>query len=858
MTKESLHALASDDPMSPRQPIALRRHQQRALFALLVTISFSAPMVTLGLYFKQGMSALTWVGVFISLSMAFLLLSFRLGHHRLTAQMLIFGLIITSAGGVVAHGSVRSGAMFMMLGAVVGAGAFLSRRALIAAGVLCVGLVGALNWLDYAGMLPEASLQPGWTVFLTQAVVLVSMLVSVSYGRYHLSHAFHSQEIALERARDVEANLRASEVQFRALFQNNPVACVVQSVRHQRVLDANDAFQAMFGYSRDELTVEDRPNFWENRHDELKFQAMLEATRRVSGMRTKAVRRDGSVFDSVIYAEVVPHGPDHLLIAMVLDVTAEAQARRELESSQERFAKAFNFSPLGMTITRLSDGRFMEVNPANERVLGYTQEDFEGKTSVDAGVWLTEEERGDYIQALKRDGRLSGYETRMRSRAGKAVDVKVWAEIIELDGERCALSFTLNVEEEKRRETTLKNVAEGVAAQTGEAFFLSLAEHLASAIGAQGVVVAELSGEHRIQTLAWLKNGQLQPNIELSVEHTQYARILASKDIQVIDASNRQVLLPIPPFDPDEIQSSVGIALTDADGTPIGVLGAVWQRRDAASKDVMAMMRIFASRCSAELVRLLRDREISKLHDTLEQRVQQRTEQLEYLNRELDAFAYTVSHDLKSPLRAMDGFMQVLREQMHSRIDADDAAVLDRIDGSVGRMNSLITDLLALARVSQGQLQRMDVDLTDLAQAVIRQEQHRDPAREVAISVEPGMTANCDARMAHIVLENLIGNAWKYSRKQDHACIEVGQVVSAGGAPEFFVRDNGAGFDMARADRLFKPFTRLHSASEFEGSGIGLATVRRIIERHGGQIRAESSPGEGASFWFSFGQPESE
>ncbi len=860
MRREALHTMASDDPMSQQQPTALRRHQQRTLLALLLTIAASAPLVTIGLIFRSGFDALAGVGLTISILMVFLLLGFKLGHYRLTANVLVFGLIITAALVVAAHGSVRSGAMFMMMGAVVGAGAFLSRRALMAAGVLSVALIGALNWMELAGLLPKANLQAGWMVFLTQAVVFVSMLVSVSYGRYHLSHAFHSQERALHRARDVEADLRARELQFRALFQNNPVACVVQSIRHQRILDANEAFMSMFGYKRDELTIENRPNFWVNRHDELKFQARLEATQRVSGMRTQAMRKDGSHFDAVIYAEVVPHGPDHLLIAMVLDVTAEVQAQRMLQKSEERFSKAFNFSPLGMTITRLSDGRFMEVNPANERVLGYTQEDFKGKTSVEAGVWLTEKERDDYIAALMRDGRLSGYETRMRSRDGGAVDVRVWAEIIELEGERCALSFTLNVAEEKRREATLKNVAEGVASKTGEAFFLSLAEHLAEAIGAQGVVVAELPEQHRLQTLAWLKNGALQANLQLSIDHTHYARVLTSDEIQVFDTSNRQIFQSTPPFDADDVQCSAGTALMDADGTPIGVLLAVWNHPMVPNKDILAMMRIFASRCSAELVRLLRDREIQKLHETLEMRVHQRTEQLEYLNRELDAFAYTVSHDLKSPLRAMDGFMGMLREQMKDRIDPDDSAVLDRIQASVTRMNSLITDLLALARVSQGQLQRMNVDLTDLAANVIRQEQHRDPDRNltVTVTVEPGMSANCDARMAHIVLENLIGNAWKYSRKQEHACIEVGQVLSQEGAPEFFVRDNGAGFDMSRADRLFKPFTRLHTASEFEGSGIGLATVRRIIERHGGQIRAESHPGDGACFWFSFGQPDTD
>jgi signal transduction histidine kinase len=233
-----------------------------------------------------------------------------------------------------------------------------------------------------------------------------------------------------------------------------------------------------------------------------------------------------------------------------------------------------------------------------------------------------------------------------------------------------------------------------------------------------------------------------------------------------------------------------------------------------------------------------------------------RTEQLQYLNRELDAFAYTVSHDLKSPLRAIDGFMHLLREQTADRLTPDDVDLIQRVEASVTRMNSLITDLLSLARVSQGQLQRMDVNLSDLAEDVIRQEQHRDPMREVKALIPSGLTANCDPRLAHIVLENLIGNAWKYTRQQPQPCVEFGQLAATPGQPPwFYVRDNGAGFDMARADRLFKPFTRLHSPTEFEGTGIGLATVRRIIERHGGQIRAQAAVGQGSTFEFTFGAP---
>jgi signal transduction histidine kinase len=213
-----------------------------------------------------------------------------------------------------------------------------------------------------------------------------------------------------------------------------------------------------------------------------------------------------------------------------------------------------------------------------------------------------------------------------------------------------------------------------------------------------------------------------------------------------------------------------------------------------------------------------------------------------------------VSHDLKSPLRSIDGFMHVLHEQMSDRLTEADRALITKVSASVARMNGLITDLLSLARVSQGQLQRMQVDLSDLAQGVVRQERHRDPTHEVDIVIAPGLSANCDPRLAQIVLENLLGNAWKYSHHRARPRIEFALLASQDASvPVFIIKDNGAGFDMSRADRLFKPFNRLHSANEFEGSGIGLATVRRIIERHGGHIAGEGVVGQGSMFTFSFG-----
>jgi signal transduction histidine kinase len=243
------------------------------------------------------------------------------------------------------------------------------------------------------------------------------------------------------------------------------------------------------------------------------------------------------------------------------------------------------------------------------------------------------------------------------------------------------------------------------------------------------------------------------------------------------------------------------------------------------------------------------EQEILRLNAELEQRVKERTAQLEYTNGELEAFCYSVSHDLRAPLRAIDGFGQALMEDFPKDVSEEAQRYLSRIRSSTQRMGQLIEDLLNLSRVSRGGLERRDADVSELARQVVNDLQSREPQRKVDISIWDGMRASADSRLLRAALENLIGNAWKFSAKTDKPRIEIGS-LSDDGRAVFYVRDNGAGFDMAYADKLFGAFQRLHSGNEYQGTGIGLATVQRIVHRHGGRIWADAKPGKGAAFYF--------
>jgi signal transduction histidine kinase len=236
----------------------------------------------------------------------------------------------------------------------------------------------------------------------------------------------------------------------------------------------------------------------------------------------------------------------------------------------------------------------------------------------------------------------------------------------------------------------------------------------------------------------------------------------------------------------------------------------------------------------------------------LERRVEERTAQLAMANRELEAFSYSLSHDLRAPLRSIEGFSRALIEDYASDLAPDALDYANRICVATGRMRQLLEDLLRLSQLPTANLDRDRIDLSSIARNVLLELQAADATRSVRVDVQEGMLAHGDARLVSIAMHNLLSNAWKYTSKRANAVIEVGQTSGNGNAVTF-VRDNGVGFDPKFAEHLFAPFQRLHRSEDFEGAGIGLATVRRIVAAHGGRVWADGRPDGGATFWFTLG-----
>lgn len=280
---------------------------------------------------------------------------------------------------------------------------------------------------------------------------------------------------------------------------------------------------------------------------------------------------------------------------------------------------------------------------------------------------------------------------------------------------------------------------------------------------------------------------------------------------------------------------------------PIGAIGVYWAHQKHASSEEVALIQALANTTSVAM-------ENVQIYTELEQRVALRTQQLESLNKELEAFSYSVSHDLRAPLRGIGGFTQLLRRELGKNASEKAQRFMHSVVESTEQMGTLIEDLLRLSHLTRQEVKRIDVDLAQMAREISDRLRHEAPERRVEIVIPDTLPAHGDAGLMGVVMENLLSNAWKYTSKEPHARIVVGSRQEADGTTTFFVQDNGAGFDLKYAEKLFSPFQRMHGQQEFPGTGVGLATVQRIVHRHGGRIWADAKVGAGATFSFTCGR----
>ena len=533
---------------------------------------------------------------------------------------------------------------------------------------------------------------------------------------------------------------------------------------------------------------------------------------------------------------------------MTVQKKAACREERRMGSSRRaadaRYRSLFD-AALDAIFISTPQGILVEVNPAACALTGYTQAELtEQRLSLLFGP--EELARRPLRHDFPKDrGTLARVLTR---KDGSQVTVEVAAAPMP-DG--LVLKVMRDITEIKRNEALLMNVARGVSAQVGSVFFRSLVAHLARELQADYAYIGELVPPNTdMRTLALLADGKRVENPEALVEGSMSAEALAAGDTVIFAQGVRRRFPQSAEAAEHGMDAYVGTPLFGADAKPLGVLAVAHRSRIEHPQLWASMIEIFGARAAAEIERSRAEMRVRETNESLEQIVQERTAQAAEAIRELDSYNYSISHDLRQPLNAITGFADLLLEHPAIAAQADAAEFAAEIQKNAARMEQMIDSLLQLARASRGAIRKSEVDVGALVQAIVRElESQGELAAEITVGPLP--PAQADPVLLRQVWANLIGNAVKYSRKTQAPRVEIAGSRNGAGV-EYAVRDNGVGFDMRDAGRLFRTFERLPGAGEFEGHGIGLAIAERIVTRHGGRISAQSVPGQGSTFRFSF------
>jgi PAS domain S-box-containing protein len=632
-----------------------------------------------------------------------------------------------------------------------------------------------------------------------------------------------------ERRRAAEAELRASEQRFRVAAEAMLDALAILSPvrdREGEIIDfrlryVNDACCELVGFDRERLLDHQVGELYPQFPSSDQFEVYRRVAVTGRPYRSEDVQLPsawaGTTLASRVFDTVIASMGDELVVS-ARDVTEQKQDEQELRLRAELLDLAHD----AVIVRDPVDSRVTFWNREAEAIYGYTRAEAVNRMTHELLATEFPESREAVDEALARGGRWVG-ELRHTRKDGQVIVVSSRQALQRReDGQPLAIiSLNSDITERKRAEEQLARTA-GVLERTEEITKTGGWDY--------DLVTGEATWTEEVYRVVGLDRASHPP------APVQAIAAYAAEDAALIDAAFTRLVVEGEPWD-------LELRLVRGDGQWI------WVR--VIGRPTIEHGRVVRASGTISDVsdRRRAEEEIRTLNAELERRVVARTTELERVNHELETFAYSVSHDLRAPLRAVDGFSKVLLDEYAERLDEHGRHYLERVRAGAVRMGMLIDDILKLSRLSRQRFEREAIDISALAREIVADLRSVEPDRLVEVEIEEGLVAEADRGLVQSVLQNVLGNAFKFTDKTERARVRFGAVEQDGMAV-FFVADNGAGFDMAHAKGLFRPFQRLHRESEFPGTGIGLATVVRAVHRHGGAIWAHGAVNQGATFHF--------
>jgi PAS domain S-box-containing protein len=650
--------------------------------------------------------------------------------------------------------------------------------------------------------------------------------------------------------------IETEEEKFSKAFHSSPNAITITRMSDGQIIDVNDSFFRITEYQLADVKGNTTigMHLWDREEDRALVVSELASKGKVHDREFQFRKKSGEIITGLFSADIITVKNELCILSSINNITSIKQAEEVLRESEAKFSKTFETNPIATAISTLQDGRFLNVNDSMLEGFSFSSKtELIGKTSLELGLFADPHDRQIIRKAIEETGRFHNMELKMVARDGRVLNCLFSAEPILVSNEHCLLTTAVDITSSKRAEEALRkseqqyrnlfeNSMEGIFQTTPEGKLISANIAFAKMFGYESLeeIVANVvdiasqmyaNPDERKKVINILRETRYLKDFECQMRRkdgTVFWTFINARFTENQDGMRYLEGFIIDINDRKRVEEDILRLNAELESKVV-------KRNEALHKNQLALLNM-----------------VEDLNES-NQKVAVANLSLDATNKELESFSYSVSHDLRAPLRTIDGFSQALLEDYSKKLDDTGRNYLERIRVATQSMGMLIEDMLKLSRISRFELRRESVDLSKMFQKIAKNSQKNDPARIIDLIIQEGIMIECDPVMMNIVFTNLIDNAWKFTGKGARPKIEFGRTDLAG-KKVVFIRDNGVGFDMTYVGKLFGTFQRLHTKDEFAGTGIGLATVKRIITRHGGEVWAEGEVGKGATFYFTLGE----